>query len=493
MVSLSCRFLPSIFLVAFLPLSLPGQQKDAPSSQNVPCTQPTFSKIVNEPNMFNEQQEEWLGEILDEQVLKNYNKVEDPEGDYLQKMGEHMLAQLSPTGRKYSFYVIDYPVNNAFSLGGSRVYVTRQLIAFLQNEDEFAGLLGHEIGHIVTHQVAIDISRLFRKTLGVTQVSDRKDIFDKWNQLQDIWAKKHLDRDQERSEDEQQIADRIGLYAMTRAGYQPLRLADFFDRLTENKGKTGNFLTDIFGTTNPNSKRVRLLINKAAPMPQECLSPLSAGSSEHFLAWQKAVVGAGRLAGKEQVSGMVKKTTLKPPLRGSLGYLQFSPDGKYLLAQDESSVFVLSREPFTTLFRIEALEAAWAQFSPDSRSVVVYDAELRVQKWDIANRERTSVHAVSIPGQCLGLSVSSTGEVLACLKRHKDDLELDLLDVSNGSVFFTKSINWPTMLYNLGAVDHSGTLQMRLRPDFHIHFSPDSRYFLLGMTGTAVGYDLLEK
>jgi len=265
--------------------------------------------------MFNEQQEEWLGEILDEQVLKNYNKVEDPEGDYLQKMGEHMLAQLSPTGRKYSFYVIDYPVNNAFSLGGSRVYVTRQLIAFLQNEDEFAGLLGHEIGHIVTHQVAIDISRLFRKTLGVTQVSDRKDIFDKWNQLQDIWAKKHLDRDQERSEDEQQIADRIGLYAMTRAGYQPLRLADFFDRLTENKGKTGNFLTDIFGTTNPNSKRVRLLINKAAPMPQECLSPLSAGSSEHFLAWQKAVVGAGRLAGKEQVSGMVKKTTLKPPLR----------------------------------------------------------------------------------------------------------------------------------------------------------------------------------
>src|SRR5712675_365380 len=331
MASLSCRFLPSIFLVAFLPLSLPGQQKGAPSSQNAPCTQPTFSKIVNEPNMFNEQQEEWLGEILDEQVLKNYNKVEDPEGDYLQKMGEHMLAQLSPTGRKYSFYVIDYPVNNAFSLGGSRVYVTRQLIAFLQNEDEFAGLLGHEIGHIVTHQVAIDVTRMFRKTLNATQVGDRNDIFQKWNQFQDIWAKKRASfGDFNREEDEQQIADRIGLYAMMRAGYRPAHLADFFDRLTENKGKTGNFLTDFFGATDPSTKRVRLLINKAAPLPAECVSSLAASSAVHFLDWQKAVIGARRAAVHEQVGGVISKTAHKPPLRGSLEYLQFSPDGRYL-------------------------------------------------------------------------------------------------------------------------------------------------------------------
>ena len=122
------------------------------AAQSGPCAVPSFSKVVNEPNFFNEQQEIWLGQILDDQVLKQYNIVEDPERDYLQKMGERMLAQLPPTSRHYEFYIIDYPINNAFSVGGSKIYVTRQLISFLQNEDELAGLLGHEIGHVFTHQ-----------------------------------------------------------------------------------------------------------------------------------------------------------------------------------------------------------------------------------------------------------------------------------------------------------------------------------------------------
>jgi WD40 repeat protein len=469
-------------------------QQPVAAAQSSPCAVPSFSKVVNEPNIFNEQQEDWLGTILDEQVLKQYNIVEDPEQDYLQKMGERMLAQLPPTSRHYEFYIIDYPINNAFSLGGSKIYVTRQLIAFLQNEDELAGLLGHEIGHVVTHQVAIDVTRIFRKALNVTQVGDRNDIFQKWNQVQDNWAKKHASwGDFDREEDEQQIADRIGLFAMMRAGYQPSHLADFFDRLTENKGKTGNFLTDFFGTTNPNSKRVRLLIIKAAPLPPQCVSSLSASSSNHFLEWQKAVIGARRASAREKVGGVVRKTTLQPPLRGSLQYLQFSPDGQFLLAQDESSVFVLSRQPLATLFRIDAVNAQWAQFSPDSHSVVVADAEMRVQKWDIASRERTSITAVTLPGRCLDYALSSTGEVLACMKRRKDDLELDLIDVAGNNVFFSKGFNWPVRTFTMTVLDSQRTFRFRGAPDFHMQFSPDSHYFLGSTSDSAVAYDLQGK
>jgi WD40 repeat protein len=472
-----------------MPLASQGTSEVA--TQSPACALPSFSKVVNEPNFFNEQQEIWLGTILDEQVLKQYNIVEDPERDYLQKMGERMLAQLPPTNRRYEFYIIDYPINNAFSLGGSRIYVTRQLIAFLQNEDELAGLLGHEIGHVVTHQIGIDVSRMFRKALSVTQVGDRNDIFQKWNQLQDVWAKRRASLgDFTREEDEQQIADRIGLYAMMRAGYQPSHLADFFDRLTENKGKTGNFVSDFFGTTSPNSKRLRLLINKAAPLPSQCVSSIAAGSANHFRDWQRAVIGASRASGREQVAGMVRKTALNPPLRGSLEYLQFSPDGQFLLAQDESSVFVLSREPLSTLFRIDALNAKWAQFSPDSRSVVVADAELRVQKWDIESRQRSSVTAVSLPGRCLDYAVSSTGGALACMKRRKDDLELDLVDVISGDVFFSKGLNWPVRVFNFMYADQSQLLQFRGPAIFRLQFSPDSHYFLAGTADTAVGYDL---
>lgn len=407
-------------------------------------------------------------------------------------MGERMLAQLPPTARQYRFYIIDAPVNNAFSLGGSRIYVARQLIVFLQNEDELAGLLGHEIGHVITHQAAIDVTRAFRKTLGVDHVGDRTDIFNKWNQFEDLRNKKPGQlRDDEREEDEQQIADRIGLFAMTRAGYQPLRLADFFDRLVETKGKTGNFLTDFFGTTSPISKRLRELINKAPPLPSQCISSLPADSHNHFLAWQKAVVGARRAAHMEAVAGIVRKATLQPPLRGNLEYLQFSPDGKYLLAQDESNVFVLSREPLATLFRIDALDANWAQFSPDSRSVVMADKELRVEVWDIAGRRRASVRAVSIPGRCIDIAVSSTGETLGCIRQHKDDLEVDLLDVASGATLFTKPINWPVALFGLSLMNEP--IRFRKAPRFQMQFSPDGRYFVIGSPDTAFAYDVQGK
>src|SRR5262249_45871479 len=156
-------FSRTCFLLALtlaLPVSLFGQQSADP------CAPPAF-KIDKEKNIFNAQQEAWLGEILDEQAVKSYNTVEDPEGDYLQKMGERMLAQLPATERKYRFYIIHAPVNNAFSLGGSRVYVTRQLIAFLKNEDELAGWRGHDDGHIATHQLAINPTPCFPNALHV--------------------------------------------------------------------------------------------------------------------------------------------------------------------------------------------------------------------------------------------------------------------------------------------------------------------------------------
>lgn len=270
-----------VFFLVAIAIVLPAFSQSSGNSNDA-CAAPTFPKLARDRNMFNEQQEAWLGDILDAQVVKSYNTIEDPEGDYLQKLGESMLAQLPPTGRDYKFFIIDAPINNAFSLGGSRIYIARQLIAFIQNEDEFAGLLGHEIGHVITHQIGLDVTRMFRKGLGVTEAGDRQDIFNKWNQLVDIQAKKHIFRDEDREEDEQQVADRIGLYAMARAGYQPVRFADFFDRLAQLRGKTGNFFTDFFGTTNPNSKRLRELIAKAQPLPPQCVAALPADSGSHF-------------------------------------------------------------------------------------------------------------------------------------------------------------------------------------------------------------------
>lgn len=451
-----CRLLLlQFFFVMVLTPVCPGQ-----TSGGDPCAAPVFPKYGPDRNMFSPQQEEWLASIIDEQTLSRYQKIEDPEGNYLQKTGDRVVAQLPPSELHYSFHIIDLPINNAFSVGGSRIYVTRQLIAFLKSDDELVGLLGHEIGHISSHQMSVNITRAFRRALGVEQVGDRGDIFAKWMQLQDVWRRKEVNLgDESRAEAEQQIADRVAVYSMMRAGYQPAKFAEFFDRLADNKGKTGNFFTDLLGATDPNTKRLRLIIREAAPLPQQCVSAKEPDSQEHFLAWQKAVVSAARLGQKEQIAGVLRKSVLHPPLRGSLEYLQFSPDGHYLLAQDESSVFVLSRDPLTTLFSFEGPNARRAQFSPDSRSVVLDDAELRVQKWDIASRERVFIQAVSVPGGCLESAVSPAGETLACVRRSKEQLEIDLMNVKSGEVLFRKSMNWPVRLFSFTHAEESEVYQ----------------------------------
>ena len=465
------------------------------AQQPASCSLPPFPRLDRSRNIFTEQQEIVLGDIIDEQVVKQYEVLEDPEGDYLQKFGDRILAQLPPTDVHYRFYLIDLPVNNAFSFGGSRIYVTRQLITFLHDDDELAGLLGHELGHIVTRQRGVEMTRIFHDVLNVNSVGDRNDILNKWNQVVDTVGRKPRIFGDEVEED-QLIADRVGLYAMMRAGYQPRRFADFFDRLANLKGHTGNFFTDLFGTTSPDSKRLRDLIDKAQPLDAACVSAPPSDSAKHFQAWQQKVLSATRVVNQEQVPGLLKKVALHPPLRGSMDYLQFSPDGNYLAAQDDSSIFVLSNSPLKHLFRIDALNAEWPRFSPDSRTVSFYDEELRVQTWDIASGQRTAIHEVVLPYSCRHKDLSPKGDVLACVRFDKDDYKLDLIDVATGQAFFTRTLNrrHPNTLTGSPLQQFYENFSFIYFSHFASDYSPDARYFVVG--GDYIypfGYDLTER
>ena len=75
---------------------------------------------------------------------------------------------------------------------------------------------------------------------------------------------------------------------------------------------------------------------------------------------------------------------VQPPRGGRLSHVRFSPDGRYVLAQDEFRVEVLSVEPFEELFRIPAGNAGTARFTPDSRKVVFIGSISHVNAQKIA-------------------------------------------------------------------------------------------------------------
>jgi predicted Zn-dependent protease len=73
-----------------------------------------------------------------------------PQAAYVTRVGQNIALQsgLSNARTDFTVTLLNSPVNNAFAIPGGYVYVTRQLMALMNDEAELAGVLGHEVGHV---------------------------------------------------------------------------------------------------------------------------------------------------------------------------------------------------------------------------------------------------------------------------------------------------------------------------------------------------------
>jgi len=450
------------------------------------CPQPPALERTTGKNIFTDQQEVDLGDVMAESLTREMNIIDDPSlTTHLDELGARLAHYLPPNNFRFRFFLIDLSEVNAFSIPGGRIYVSRKIIAHARSDDELAGILAHEMGHIVTHQVAIYTTRRFQQVLGVTQVGDRADIYDKFQRLLENERRKPS-HSEEREEEEQVVADQVALFAMARAGFAPKAFIDWWDRFNATQGKTGSWLGNLVGYTKPEQKRLREQLKSVSMMPEEC-ARISPSSNSEFEAWQARVIASDNGVHAESLPGLVLRQKLALPLRPDINNLRFSPDGKYVLAQDEGGIHVLSRDPFQELFFIEAPDADKASFSPDSKTIVFKTPSLRVEVWDVASQKRTMVHEILLRESCLQSALSSDGQYLACLDEH---FTLQLHEVGSGSRLvekknFVPSSSWAILLFLIVGLQENGNMQLA-----EMVFSPDSRYFLAGTSTTNFGYDL---
>ena len=450
------------------------------------CPQPPVLDRVTGRNIFTEQQEVDLGDAMADDLAREFALIENPTlTAHLEDLGKRLASFLPPNHLRFRFYLIELPEVNAFSLSGGRIYVSRKMVALTRSDDELAGVIAHEMGHIVTHQHAIEISLALKQVLGVTQVGDRADIYDKFQRLLENERRKASQEGGE-GEGDQYIADQVALFAMARAGFAPQSYVDLWDRFSTTHGNTGNWFTDLLGHTKPEQKRLRELLKSVSAMPTEC-ARLTPSSTAEFEAWQAQVIASSSAIHVESLPGLLMRQMMALPLRPDINNLRFSPDGRHVLAQDEGGIHVLSRDPFQVLFFIEAPDADKAQFSSDSKTIVFKSPSLRVETWDVASRKRTSVHEVLSRVGCLQSSLSRDGRYLACLNK---EFALQLVEVASGEelafrkdFFDIHSLDILLLFFFEG----EGSSNMALA---RLLFSPDGRYFLAGTTTTEFAYDL---
>ncbi|HLW83435.1 MAG TPA: M48 family metalloprotease [Candidatus Acidoferrales bacterium] len=450
---------------------------------------------TNKGDIFTEQQEMQLGDIIAQQLEPNLKLVQDDQlNSYLNEIAQRLLAQMPPTQMKFHIVLVDLPVANAFTFPGGRIYITRKLVAFAQSEDEIAGVLGHELGHALTHQPAADYSVVLREVLGVKQVGDRADIFQKYNQLMDNVAKKRLHFNLEQRQQEDLVADSYGLYATTRAGYSPRSMVTFWNRMARTNGKTGNWLSDLFGTTTPNEQRLRAMRKYVALLPPSCIAAKSPSNPAQFRAWQAAVIAYTESAGNQTLPGLIWKRQLSPPLESEVANVKFSPDGEYLLAQDDYSVYVLSHRPLKPLFRIPVDDVETASFTPDSKSVLIWSHSLHIEKWRVALQKRTDVNEVVTLKPCVQTDVSPDGALAVCIQEDASSYAEPQFDLSLVDVIPGATIIIDRHFYDVSMSDFFDLIRFvasRGRwPLFHMGFSPDGRYFAISRLHTALAWNL---
>jgi predicted Zn-dependent protease len=185
------------------------------------------------------QEERELGEKVLQEVRKIWPMVQDPAPrDYIARIGKRILATLETQPFKYEFYVLNTPEINAFAVPGGKVFFNSGLIQMVESEDELAGVMAHEMGHVVARHIArqseqgmklglatlgallagIFLGPQAAAALGVTAQAASSTVMLKY------------------SREHEEEADYLGLKFMQRAGYDPRAMATMLKKIRRLSG-----------------------------------------------------------------------------------------------------------------------------------------------------------------------------------------------------------------------------------------------------------------
>lgn len=448
------------------------------------------------PNIFSEQQEVWLGQVEADLVESGIRPMRDASlNAHIQTIVDRLLATLPPTRISFRVQLIDLDQVNGFSIAGGHIYITRKLAAAAHSDDELAGVLGHEIGHIISHQFAFETTRELKRLLGVTSLGDEADIRQKYEALLDAeYKEKH--RGLSESDSAQAEADQIGIYAMAVAGYDPRAYSGFWDKVLFVQGKTGSRLGDLLGLTKPDQKRLRSMATMVAALPPGC-GPIAKSDDPAFLAWHEAIVANQMGGAVETASGTtaaLRDFKLTPPLHLTLQQLRFSPDGRFILGQDAASIFLLNREPLSVRYRIDAQNAMQANFSPDSQSITFSTLGLHTEQWSVMEKKLMAAHELLSSGGCYDARLAPDGRSMLCIEANGriDGVGIALLSTEDSSTLWEKK-TWLSPAYGLGQRLMLARALGLTTPYFGSSLSADGNVLVIGHGSWKLAFDLKER
>ena len=200
------------------------------------ATNPVTGK--KEFSLMSEAQEVQLGREMDPQVKQEMGVYNDAELQrYVSNIGMRLARASERPNLPWHFTVVDEPAVNAFALPGGYIYVTRGILAFLNDEQQLAGVLGHEIGHVTARHAAQQYTQATSAGLGLTLLSifvpEARPLQGLAETALGVLFLKH-------GRDDELQADRLGVQYTAKTGWDPRGVAGMLRTLQRLDAASGS-------------------------------------------------------------------------------------------------------------------------------------------------------------------------------------------------------------------------------------------------------------
>lgn len=221
--------------------------------------------------------------------------------EMVKKVGDRLVGQLSSNPYQFSFQIVDQEEPNAFALPGGFVYVSRGLLMLLKNEDELAGVMGHEISHVMKrHSSSQQRKSVLPGILAIPAVAFGNTLGQGMGEKiasPVLGAGKAYLASYSRKQELE--ADDLGIALAAKAGYQPLLLANILNRLEKfveaQSGEASRF--SIFDDHPMTPDRMKAIQEKGASMVVAKVAPISPSPYDFLSCFNQILCGADPVHG----------------------------------------------------------------------------------------------------------------------------------------------------------------------------------------------------
>ncbi len=203
------------------------------------------------------------GEMVMRELRGRDLLVEDPlvEG-WLQGLGFRIAASSDEPDHGYTFFMMRDRRINAFATLGGLVGMNAGLVLESQREDEVAGVMAHEVAHVTQSHVLRSAEKsqqnqlpIMLAMLGAIAAASQTESNSNGNAIgaavigaQALMAQMQINYTRSNESE----ADRIGIDTLSRAGFDPLGIADFFGRLQRaSRGNQGGWQAPEYLRSHP--------------------------------------------------------------------------------------------------------------------------------------------------------------------------------------------------------------------------------------------------